>query len=92
MGFFKYVDNVMAIVSAIAAFAAHRDPSQLARAVARELYKAVDESIDADLTQVVDKRRLVKAVADLVDVFEPLLGCNTEEDEVGDPFADVALS
>jgi hypothetical protein len=70
----KYLDNVVSIISAIAAFDSHRDPSTLARALAKELYVVVEEGLERDLSSTVDKQKLLTAVEAVVDVFEPLMG------------------
>ena len=69
-----YLDNVMNLTSAIMAFTVHQDPSTLARKISKEIYEAVEESIDEDLSDVIDKRKLIDAIEAVVDAFEPLFG------------------
>lgn len=90
MGVLKYLDNVTAIISAIAAFASHRDPSRLAKAIARQIYEAVNESLSYDINGVVSKKRVLAAVESVVDAFEPLLGGeDNEEDDFGEDPEDI---
>lgn len=77
MGFgmvFKYLDNVVGIISAISAFTVHRDLSTLARQIARQIYDAVDETLPVNIDDYVSKQSILEGVENLVNSFEPLLG------------------
>lgn len=67
----KYVDNLVAIGSAVAGYALHRDESQLADEISMQILEAVRETIgDID---VVDADKIRNGVVMIVDGLEPLL-------------------
>jgi hypothetical protein len=81
----KYLDNIVAAIAAIQAYMSHKQEARLAKALARTVYEAVEESIGPDKMGRVDKYELIEAVGAVVEALEPAFGLDND-DESDDPW------
>lgn len=73
MSALKYVDEVVMLVSGVAAYMEHKDESVLADTVLFAIQSAAKDTIgNDDFIDKVDEDDLREAVVNLVDVLEPL--------------------
>lgn len=71
---FTFLDEAMTVLGAVGSYVHDKDESKLAETLARALLSAADDATGGMATQAVDGDRLALAVAELVDVFEPVFG------------------
>ena len=74
LGWLQYFDELTMVFAAVGAYMSHKDESVLAEALTKAAMSAADDATGGVASQEVDPIRLSKAVAELVDVFEPVLG------------------